>query len=138
MTTAQDGGQPDATAAFTPSKYTWYSFLLETESTPGTFPISRHINCKKVLLEINCEVFRKLNFCPDLFCGLYCNRHVVVDIAMTLQTGQPRILLSTPGSESISFLLRNINRDPFPHLYRAASWYYQSLLFTNWCTIELL
>jgi hypothetical protein len=29
MTTAQDG------AAFTPRKYTWYSFLLETESTPG-------------------------------------------------------------------------------------------------------
>ena len=25
----------------------------------------------------------------------------------------------------------------FSHLYRV-SWYYQSLLFTNWCTIELL
>ena len=38
MTTAQDGGkvvsltQP---AAFTPRKYTWYSFLLEAELTPG-------------------------------------------------------------------------------------------------------
>ena len=38
MTTAQDCGkvvsltQP---SAFTPRKYTWYSFLLETESTPG-------------------------------------------------------------------------------------------------------
>jgi hypothetical protein len=38
MTTAQDGGkgcQPYAPAAFTPKKYTWYSFLLEAESTPG-------------------------------------------------------------------------------------------------------
>jgi len=38
MTTAQDGGkvcQPYAPATFTPRKYTWYSFLLEAESTPG-------------------------------------------------------------------------------------------------------
>jgi hypothetical protein len=38
MTTAQHGGkffQPYAPAAFTPRKYTWYSFLLEAESTPG-------------------------------------------------------------------------------------------------------
>ena len=36
MTTAQDGGcQPYALTAFTPRKYTWYSFLLEAESTPG-------------------------------------------------------------------------------------------------------
>ena len=38
MTTAQDGGRvvkPYASAAFTPKKYTWYSFLLEAESTPG-------------------------------------------------------------------------------------------------------
>jgi hypothetical protein len=37
MTTAQDGGkvQPYAPAAFTPRKYSWYSFLLEAESTPG-------------------------------------------------------------------------------------------------------
>jgi hypothetical protein len=35
MTTAQDGGKPYAPAAFTPRKYTWYSFLLEAESTPG-------------------------------------------------------------------------------------------------------
>jgi len=34
MTTAQDGGKPYAPAAFTPRKYTWYSFLLEAESTP--------------------------------------------------------------------------------------------------------
>jgi hypothetical protein len=27
--------QPYAPAAFTPSKYSWYSFLLEAESTPG-------------------------------------------------------------------------------------------------------
>jgi len=27
--------QPYATAAFTPTKYTWYSFLLEAESTPN-------------------------------------------------------------------------------------------------------
>ena len=29
------GCQPYAPAAFTPRKYTWYSFLLEAESTPG-------------------------------------------------------------------------------------------------------
>jgi len=33
MTTAQ-GGQPYAPAAFTPRKFSWYSFLLEAESTP--------------------------------------------------------------------------------------------------------
>jgi len=37
MTTAQMvvGCQPYAPAAFTPKKYSWYSFLLEAESTPG-------------------------------------------------------------------------------------------------------
>ena len=35
MTTAQDGGKPYAPAAFTPRKYSWYSFLLEVESTSG-------------------------------------------------------------------------------------------------------
>jgi len=38
MTTAQDGGKFVSlthTAASTPRKYTWYSFLLEAESTPG-------------------------------------------------------------------------------------------------------
>jgi hypothetical protein len=37
MTTAQMlvVCQPYAPVAFTPSKYTWYSFLLEAESTPG-------------------------------------------------------------------------------------------------------
>ena len=35
MTTAKDGGQPYIPAAYTPRKYTWYSFLLEAESTPG-------------------------------------------------------------------------------------------------------
>ena len=34
MTTAQDDGKAPAPAAFTPRKYTWYSFLLEAESTP--------------------------------------------------------------------------------------------------------
>ena len=36
VTTAQDGGRLSAlrTAAFTPRKYSWYSFLLEAESTP--------------------------------------------------------------------------------------------------------
>jgi len=29
------GCQPNAPAAFTHRKYSWYSFLLETESTPG-------------------------------------------------------------------------------------------------------
>ena len=29
------GCQPNAPAAFTPGKYSWYSFLLEAESTPG-------------------------------------------------------------------------------------------------------
>jgi len=29
------GCQPYAPAAFTPMKYSWYSFLLEAESTPG-------------------------------------------------------------------------------------------------------
>jgi hypothetical protein len=36
--TAQDGGKVvnlKAPADFTPRKYTWYSFLLEAESTPG-------------------------------------------------------------------------------------------------------
>jgi hypothetical protein len=35
MTKAQDGGQPYTPVAFTPRKYTWYSFLLEADSTPG-------------------------------------------------------------------------------------------------------
>ena len=38
MTTAQGGGkscQPYAPAAFAPRKFSWYSFLLEAESTPG-------------------------------------------------------------------------------------------------------
>jgi len=38
VTTAQGGGkvfQPYALAAFTPRKYSWYSFMLEAESTPG-------------------------------------------------------------------------------------------------------
>jgi len=35
VTTAQDGGKPYAPAAFTPRKYSWYSFLFEAESTPG-------------------------------------------------------------------------------------------------------
>jgi len=36
VTKAQDGGRFSAlgTAAFTPRKYSWYSFLLEAESTP--------------------------------------------------------------------------------------------------------
>jgi len=29
------GCQPYATTAFTPKKYSWYSCLLEAESTPG-------------------------------------------------------------------------------------------------------
>jgi hypothetical protein len=39
MTTAQNGGKvvsPYAPAAFTPRKHSWYSFLLEAESTPGS------------------------------------------------------------------------------------------------------
>jgi hypothetical protein len=36
MTTAQDCGKPYAPAAFTPRKCSWYSFLLEAESTPGS------------------------------------------------------------------------------------------------------
>jgi len=37
MTTAQDDDKvvSYAPAAFTPRKYTWYSFLVEAESTPG-------------------------------------------------------------------------------------------------------
>jgi hypothetical protein len=35
MITAQDDGQPYAPAAFTPRKCSWYSFLLEAESTSG-------------------------------------------------------------------------------------------------------
>jgi len=34
LTTAQDGGRLSA-AAFTPRKYSWYSFMLEAESNPG-------------------------------------------------------------------------------------------------------
>jgi hypothetical protein len=29
------GYQPYAPATFTPRKYSWYSFMLEAESTPG-------------------------------------------------------------------------------------------------------
>ena len=39
MTTAQDGGKVVSLtkpAAFTPRKCSWYSFLLEAESTPGS------------------------------------------------------------------------------------------------------
>ena len=36
VTTAPDVGRLSAPAAFTPRKYSWYSFLLEVESTPGT------------------------------------------------------------------------------------------------------
>jgi len=35
MTTAQEVRQPYAQAVFTPRKCSWYSFLLEAESTPG-------------------------------------------------------------------------------------------------------
>ena len=38
VTTAQDGGKVVSLthrAAFTPRKYSWYSFVLEAESTPG-------------------------------------------------------------------------------------------------------
>jgi len=38
MTTAQDGGKVDSLMhrlPLAPKKYTWYSFLSETESTPG-------------------------------------------------------------------------------------------------------
>jgi len=39
VTTAQDGGwygcQPYAPSNFAPRKYSWYSFVLEAESTPG-------------------------------------------------------------------------------------------------------
>ena len=38
MTTAQDGGKvvsPTHRLLFTPRKCSWYSFLLEAESTPG-------------------------------------------------------------------------------------------------------
>jgi hypothetical protein len=38
MTTAQDGGKvvsPTHRPPLPPRKYTWYSFLLEAESTPG-------------------------------------------------------------------------------------------------------
>jgi len=33
--TLDNGCQPYAPAAFTPRKYSWYSFLLEADSTPG-------------------------------------------------------------------------------------------------------
>ena len=38
VTTAQDGGKVVSLThrpAFTPRRYSWYSFLLEAESTPG-------------------------------------------------------------------------------------------------------
>jgi len=38
MTTAQNGGKVDSLThrpPLPPRKYTWYSFLLEAESTPG-------------------------------------------------------------------------------------------------------
>ena len=38
VTTAQDGGKVVSLThrpLFTPRKYSWYSFLLEVESTPG-------------------------------------------------------------------------------------------------------
>jgi len=39
VTMVQDGGKVVSLThrpLFTPRKYSWYSFLLETESTPGT------------------------------------------------------------------------------------------------------
>jgi len=56
------GCQPYAPAAFTPRKYTWYSFLLEAESTPGPCII----NVKAVPLQAwsGPEGSRKLRF-PD-------------------------------------------------------------------------
>jgi len=41
VTTAQEGCQPYALAAFTPGKCSWYSFLLEAESTQGHSAIER-------------------------------------------------------------------------------------------------
>ena len=38
VTMAQDGGKVDSLThrlLFTPRKYSWYSFLIEAESTPG-------------------------------------------------------------------------------------------------------
>ena len=32
-----EGCQPYAPATFTPRKYSWYSYLLEAESTPGPY-----------------------------------------------------------------------------------------------------
>jgi len=47
LTMAQDGGQPYSPAAFTPRKYSWYSFLLEAESTPGLWCVQKdYINEK--------------------------------------------------------------------------------------------
>jgi len=34
------GCQPHAPAVFTPRKYSWYSLLLEAESTPEPMPMS--------------------------------------------------------------------------------------------------
>jgi len=34
---AHEGCQPNASPAFTPRKHSWYSFLLEAESTPGPY-----------------------------------------------------------------------------------------------------
>jgi len=38
------GCQPYSPAAFTPRKYTWYSFLLEAESTPGRITSLKNTN----------------------------------------------------------------------------------------------
>ena len=35
VTTLQDGGKPYAPAAFNPRKCSWFSFLLEADSTAG-------------------------------------------------------------------------------------------------------
>jgi hypothetical protein len=37
MTTAQDGGKVVSLTQLSPRKYTWYSFLLKAESTPGPY-----------------------------------------------------------------------------------------------------
>ena len=38
------GCQPYAPPAFTPRKYSWYSFLLEAHSTPGPGPEGFYVN----------------------------------------------------------------------------------------------
>jgi hypothetical protein len=50
-----DTCQPYAPAALTPRKYSWYPFLLETESTPGPKNVSRESKFHSLIRDVEEE-----------------------------------------------------------------------------------